>query len=189
MTTPYFFGYGSLVNRRTHDHDDAHPARIRGWRRAWRHTALRPVAFLTVVPDPDAESLGLMAGVPGADWAALDRREAAYDRVLAEDVDHALPHLPEVSLYHIPDGKHGVPGRAHPVLLSYIDVVVQGFLNEFGEDGVAHFFRTTSGWDAPIARDRHDPRYARHQTLSRKERALVDRWLDDVSAVVMDDVG
>ena len=26
------------------------------------------------------------------------------------------------------------------VLLSYIDVVVQGYLREFGEDGVARFF-------------------------------------------------
>ncbi len=181
MQTPFFFGYGSLVNRRTHGHDEAHAARVRGWKRVWRHTALRPVAFLTAVPDPKTEIEGLIAGVPGADWAALDEREHAYDRVAAPDVAHALDWRPEVSLYTIPDGKHGAPDRAHPVLLSYIDVVVQGYLDEFGEDGVRRFFETTAGWDAPVADDRADPIYTRHQTLSEGERRLVDRWLDDLS--------
>jgi len=184
MNDPFFFGYGSLVNRATHAHDDAHPARVRGWTRVWRHTALRPVAFLTVVPSPGAEIDGLIAGVPKADWLALDERERAYDRVPAQDVAHPLPHGPDIQLYTIPEGKHGTPDRTHPVLLSYIDTVVQGFLNEFGEDGVARFFATTQGWDAPIAFDRHAPRYSRHQTLSRREIALVDRHLDDLAAVV-----
>ena len=52
MTGPFFFGYGSLVNRATHDYSDAHPARIEGWRRAWRHVEGRKVAFLTAVPAP-----------------------------------------------------------------------------------------------------------------------------------------
>ena len=43
--TPYFFGYGSLVNRATHDYVHAHPARISGWRRAWRHVEGRSVAL------------------------------------------------------------------------------------------------------------------------------------------------
>jgi hypothetical protein len=180
MRIPFFFGYGSLVNRRTHAHDPAHPARVRGWRRAWRHTALRPVAFLTAVPAEGAEIDGLLAGVPGADWAALDAREAAYDRVAAADVAHALDWRPEVSLYTIPEGRHGAPDRAHPVLLSYVDVVVQGYLDAFGENGVARFFATTDGWGAPVADDRADPLYPRHQVLTRAERALVDRWLDDL---------
>lgn len=186
METPFFFGYGSLVNRRTHGHHEAHRARLRGWVRMWRHTELRPVAFLTAVPEPGAEIDGLIAGVPSADWRELDERERAYDRVVAVDVEHGLPHPVEVSLYHIPEGKHGKPDRAHPVLLSYIDVVVQGYLNEFGEDGVARFFATTRGWDAPVADDRADPIYVRHQVLSRAERALVDRWLAASSAVVYD---
>ncbi|MEL6800194.1 MAG: gamma-glutamylcyclotransferase family protein [Pseudomonadota bacterium] len=184
MQDPYFFGYGSLVNRATHAHEDAHPATLRGWRRMWRHTALRPVAFLTVVPAPGSRIDGLIAAVPGADWLALDEREHAYDRVSAAEVAHPLPHSPDVHLYTIPDGKHGAPDRTHPVLLSYVDTVVQGFLNEFGEDGVARFFATTDGWDAPIADDRKTPRYTRHQTLTRAERALVDQHLEGLSAVV-----
>lgn len=177
MTHGYVFGYGSLVNRRTHRSAEAGAARLRGWRRVWRHTTLRPVAFLTVVPDPLSEIDGLVARVDAARWGDLDAREAAYDRVPARDIAHSLAHRPDVHLYTIPDGRHGAASAAHPALLNYIDTVVQGFLAEFGEDGVARFFATTAGWDAPVADDRSAPVYARHQALTRAERALVDRHL------------
>ncbi len=179
----YFFGYGSLVNRTTHGFGGARPARLSGWRRVWRHTTLRPVAYLTVVPDDDAEIDGLIAPVPGADWPALDAREAAYVRAPAADqVRHDLPHTPEIAVYTIPEGHHGAPTAAHPILLSYIDVVVQGYLREFGEDGVARFFDTTGGWDAPVLDDRAAPRYPRHRGLSDAERALTDAHLARVGA-------
>ena len=184
MHQRYVFGYGSLVNRRTHAHHDAHPARVRGWRRAWRHAAVRPVSFLTVVPDPGAEIDGLIAGVAEADWAALDMREGAYDRITVTDVEHPLPAAPEVSLYAIAVGRHAAPTHAAPVLMSYLDTVVQGFLDEFGEAGVARFFATTDGWDAPILDDRAAPRYARAARLSRAERALVDGHLAALGAAV-----
>ncbi|WP_323785658.1 hypothetical protein [Thalassovita sp.] len=71
---------------------------------------------------------------------------------------------------------------AHPILLSYLDVVVQGYHQEFGEQGVTRFFQTTDGWDAPILDDRKQPHYPRHQTLARPETRLVDRMLDDIGA-------
>lgn len=183
MADAFFFGYGSLVNRKTHVYADAHRVKVSGWRRAWRHTALRPIAFLTAIPCADSAIDGLIAGVPGNDWAALDTREFAYDRVaLTEAMDHPLPHRPEVAIYAIPDGKHCAPDRAHPVLLSYLDVVVQGYLEEFGEAGVADFFATTDGWEAPILDDRAAPYYPRAQALSGVEQQLVDRMLVDVGA-------
>ena len=63
------------------------------------------------------------------------------------------------------------------MLLSYLDVVVQGYLREFGEQGVQRFFDTTDGWDAPVLNDRADPVYPRHRTLNEQERALVDDML------------
>ncbi|WP_412564080.1 gamma-glutamylcyclotransferase [Thalassobius sp. MITS945101] len=183
MTDAFFFGYGSLVNRKTHVYADAHRVKVSGWRRAWRHTALRPIAFLTAIPYADSAIDGLIAGVPGNDWAALDTREFAYDRIaLTEAMDHPLPQRPEVAIYAIPEGKHGAPDRAHPVLLSYLDVVVQGYLEEFGEAGVADFFATTDGWEAPILDDRAAPYYPRAQALSAAEQQLVDRMLMDVGA-------
>jgi len=186
MQDVFFFGYGSLVNRQTHDYGDAHPARAGGWRRIWRHTALRPVAFLTAIPDPDCEIDGLIAPVPNGDWRALDAREHAYDRVRLEALPaHPLPFAPEVAIYSIPTGKHGAPTMAHPVLLSYLDVVVQGYLKEFDEAGVARFFETTAGWDAPILDDRAHPHYPRHQPLPPEETALVDHWLTRLDAAVV----
>ena len=183
MKECFFFGYGSLVNRSTHAYGEAHPARATGWRRIWRHTALRPVAFLTAIPDPGTRIEGLIAGVPNGDWRALDAREHAYDRVDLSDLeDHPLPFTPKAAIYSIPEGKHGKPSMAHPILLSYLDVVVQGYHQEFGAEGVQRFFATTDGWDAPILDDRKVPQYTRHQTLTADETRLVDRMLDDAEA-------
>ncbi|PRX33931.1 Gamma-glutamyl cyclotransferase, AIG2-like [Meinhardsimonia xiamenensis] len=186
MADPFFFGYGSLVNRATHGYVDAYPARVKGWRRVWRHTALRPVAFLTAEPAPDVEIEGLMAAVPGGDWRALDERERAYERrPVTEAADHPVGRPVAVHIYTIPEGRHGRPDEAHPVLLSYLDTVVQGYLREFGEEGVARFFLTTAGWDAPILNDRDGPRYPRARSLRPEERVLVDDWLRDIEARVI----
>jgi len=183
---PYFFGYGSLVNRATHDHADAYPAQLTGWRRIWRHTTLRPVAYLTVVPVAGAVIDGLIAAVPGADWSALDLREAAYIRTSAShQVRHPLPDSPEIALYAIPEGHHACPTQAHPILLSYLDVVVQGYFREFGAAGVQRFFDSTDGWDAPLLDDRAAPRYPRHQSLTATERALTDQHLDRLGVPIL----
>ena len=52
----------------------------------------------------------------------------------------------------------------------------------FGLDGVAAFFDTTDGWDAPILDDRAAPRYPRHQRLAPDETALVDQHLSRLNA-------
>lgn len=172
---PYFFGYGSLVNRATHDFTDPHPARLRGWCRAWRHTDLRPVAFLTAIPAPDIEIEGLVAHVPGGDWDALDQREWAYDRVSAtQSVSHPVRTQIDIAVYAVPESRHTAPTNRHPILLSYLDVVIQGYLREFGESGADRFFATTTGWDSPILDDRSAPRYPRHQKLTSDQTAFVN---------------
>lgn len=186
MPNPYFFGYGSLVNRRTHDFPRPHKARVTGWRRAWRKSPLRQRPFLTVVPSPGSDVLGLVAMVPGADWTALDEREHAYVRHdISGTVTHDVGHPIEVALYAIPEGAHHDPGDDHPVVLSYIDAVVQGYLAEFGIDGVGHFFATTGGWHVPVLDDRLHPVYARAQELSETEREIVDEGLAGVGARVV----
>ena len=178
MSDTFFFGYGSLVNRATHAYPQAHPARLQGWARAWRHLPGRSVAVLTAVPDPGAEIAGLIAAVPGGDWAALDAREASYDRVaLNGGLWHSAQAAGPVAIYAVPDAALAPPGTRHPILLSYLDVVVQGFATEFGAQGVAEFFATTHGWEAPVLDDRAQPRYARHQRLDAAETALVDAGL------------
>lgn len=186
MNDPFFFGYGSLVNTATHDYRQLRPARARGWRRAWRHTPLRPVSFLTAVPDADCIIDGVIAAGPGADWLALDEREHAYDRVAAaHQIDHDHPHPLDIAIYAIPPDRHGPPSAASPILMSYLDCVLQGYLQRFGPEGVTGFIATTDGWEAPILDDRDSPRYPRHQVLSAQERAMFRDHLTDAGARIL----
>lgn len=185
MRDPFFFGYGSLVNRATHIYDDAHKARLSGWRRVWVHTGDRPNAFLSVQQAQGSEIDGLIARVPDQDWAALDKREEGYRRFEVSDrVAHPVGSA-RVEVYSVPEETHvaEISGR---IVLSYLDVVVQGFLNEFGEDGVAAFFATTDGWHTPIVNDRAAPLYPRAQQLSINETALVDRHIADLAAQIQE---
>lgn len=182
---PYFFGYGSLVNRDTHIYANAHRARLTGWARAWVGTADRETAFLTAVPAAETTIDGLIAEVPGADWAALDLRETGYARIpSAGAVLHDLPAQTEVAHYAVPSATSRGTDQ-HIILLSYLDVVVQGYLREFGAGGVSGFFATTSGWTTKIVNDRDAPRYPRAQILTQQERALVDQHLALLSARVV----
>jgi len=182
---PFFFGYGSLVNRRTHDYPELAPARVRGWRRVWRQTDRRALAFLSVHRVEDAEIDGLLAAVPGADWAALDLRESGYRRVaVPEEALHGLPRRPaRVEIYHVADHLAGEATR--PVPLSYLDCVVQGFLEVHGAEGARAFFTTTDGWDTPVLDDRAAPLYPRSVSTTRAERALVEQGLESVGARII----
>lgn len=179
-TDPFFFGYGSLVNTATHAYGPAFPARIRGWRRAWRRSASRPLAYLTAVRDPNSEIDGLIAPVPGADWAALDAREYAYARHPVDQITHDAPPTITVQVYAIPDQDAAPPTDENPILLSYLDVVLQGHLHRFGLDGARAFIASTDGWHAPVIDDRAAPAYPRAQRLTAEETAFVDTALRDL---------
>jgi len=170
VSDPSFFGYGSLVNLATHDFPNPRSATLSGWRRIWKQAATRPVAFLSV-HEADGEIDGLVCDVPNADWKALDERENAYTRI---DISDRLGG--QTAIYQANPVKVAPASTGHPILLSYLDVVVQGFLQNFGEQGVADFFATTDGW-GPIKDDRVDPISPRHQLLTAKETALVDHHL------------
>ncbi|WP_207911281.1 gamma-glutamylcyclotransferase family protein [Shimia isoporae] len=183
MSTPYFFGYGSLVNTRTHDYADAQPAQLLGWKRAWVATDLRPFAFLSAEPELNSVIDGLIAHVPGNDWAALDQREFAYDRMDASaDVTHAKSDPIRIAVYSVSNERRVRAETPPRILLSYLDVVVQGYLRVFGRQGVADFFATTDGWSAEVLDDRAAPIYPRHQRLSDEETSLVDHHLAALEA-------
>ena len=189
MSAPYFFGYGSLVNRATHTYPDASPARLNGWRRVWRHTDWHRTAFLSVVQAKGAQIDGLIAHVPGGDWVALDAREGGYQRQTAtEAVTHEAGREIDIALYLVADDWQDLRRAPRPILLSYVDVVIQGFLREFGPKGATRFFTTTDGWDAPVLNDRADPCYPRHQRLSAYETGFVDEHLDELSVRIVDNI-
>ena len=182
---PCFFGYGSLVNRDTHVYENATRAQLKGWRRTWVYTSDRGQAFLSVIPDAQTAIDGLIAEVPHGDWEALDAREHGYARIASgEAAQHLLEPAPHVSHYAVPH-ETWVESAENHILLSYLDVVVQGYLREFGAAGVANFFATTDRWDTPILNDRSIPRYPRAQTLSGHETALVDQHLALRNAMIV----
>jgi len=173
-----FFGYGSLVNLATHDYRNPRKANVWGWRRRWVYSLKRDVSFLTASKDPRTSIQGMIADVAGIGWNALDEREAAYQRFELQNKDVA-----GVQIY-VADPKHTAPaGQNKPILLSYLDCVVQGFLEQFGEQGVSAFFDSTSGWNRPIRNDRTTPIYPRAQMLSKSETQLVNHHLDKLSVV------
>ncbi len=180
--SPFFFGYGSLVNRATHAYPNAARARVMGWGRAWKKTSLRKGAFLTAVEAHGSEIEGLIAAVPGADWAALDEREFAYHRLPVTDISHEHDGALDVQIYRTRPDLEVESSDPHPILLSYLDVVVQGYLKEFGQDGAMRFFETTTGWDCPILNDRSAPLYPRHQVLSTTETGFIDDRLKEIRA-------
>ena len=185
MQSPHFFGYGSLVNVATHIYRPFAPAQCKGWRRVWRHTPARDLAYLSVQQDDGCQIDGLIAAVPDANWAVLDLREGGYSRSVVEP--QSITHQADVGsvhIYHVTDFDTPAPQQKSSILLSYLDVVVTGYLSVFGIGGVDDFFATTDGWDAPILNDRSKPIYPRHVETTAEQRALVDDHLRNLSAVV-----
>ncbi|MEM7439380.1 MAG: gamma-glutamylcyclotransferase family protein [Pseudomonadota bacterium] len=175
-----FFGYGSLVNAATHDYAGVTPARVSGWRRQWVPSRQRPVSFLSVTPDPVCSIDGVIAEVGAIGWDGLDEREAAYDRLVLPE-----PHA-GVQIYRATADKIDPSAPRLPILLSYLDVVVQGYYRIYGEDGVRSFFRTTTGWETGVLNDRRAPIYPRAQELSAEETALTDSFLQAQGTAVLE---
>ena len=175
-----FFGYGSLVNASTHDYPNTRPATLRGWRRQWVQSADRNVAFLSVKPDPLSQISGLIADIGDIGWDILDEREAAYDRHILD-----VEGFNGITLYQAKQSAMAPIGGGRPILLSYLDCVVQGFCTVYGPDGVRDFFRSTAGWDTPILNDRAAPIYPRAQVLSSTETKLADENIAMVGATVI----
>lgn len=173
MNEHRFFGYGSLVNLATHQNEAPRPARLPGWRRVWRNVSSYASAVLSVEP-AESTLLGVTAQVPGGDWRALDAREAGYMR------QPVCLDCGAKSAVYVVDPI--APGTPPPILLSYLDVIGQGYAAHYGPEGVAHFFETTCGW-TDILDDRAAPRYPRHQQLSDAERQLVDAQIARLNGV------
>lgn len=178
------FGYGSLVNRGTlPPYLSARRASVAGWRRAWRATSAEEdrggVCSLSVVEAPDAMIDGLVITFPDEMRPIIDAREHRYDplsAVVGADPVILFRASPDIDRFGDVD---------HPIHLSYLDCIVQGFVDAFGPDGVLRFGQTTDGWHVPILDDRVAPRYPRAQRLTAEERAAVDELLIMVDATVI----
>lgn len=160
--------------------------RLNGWQRVWLSSARRDRSFLSVQPAQGVTISGLLAEVPEGNWQALDDREFAYNRkdVPVSKLTGAQDYHSDVQIYQGDPSFIAPEHSKKPILLSYLDVVVQGYLEQFGQSGVTDFFATTHGWDTPVRNDRAKPEYSRSQKLSTREIELVDWHLKNLSTVI-----
>lgn len=184
-----YFGYGSLVNRATlrTSYVSAQPVRLHGWRRCWRprHNDLanpsQPSAsLLSARQVADSVIDGLLVYDRAENLAAVDERENGYDRVAVplDRLQMLRGALPDCPVYVYEAQTNAVthdPGE--PILQSYLDAVLQGFLAEFGKQGVLDFLATTDGFERSVHVDRHQPIYPRAVRLSSEEQSLFDDLL------------
>lgn len=179
-STIAYFGYGSLVNLgslRT-PYISAHRATLKGWKRSWLS---RPrvegsfavddgLAFLSVVQDNETEIDGLVIIDHSSSLPELDRREIMYSRtpLVSDDLRfHDEPPVSDNQFLYVADEPPATDQTY--ILRSYLDVVMQGYLQQFGEDGLHRFIKTTLHFDIPIREDRETPLYPRATHLSEGE--------------------
>lgn len=198
------FGYGSLVNRATRPAGEwSCSARLSGWQRVWSHRVARfgdldgcsslnirrHATRRTAWNRSDSGAApgngdhagidGVVALVEAADLPALDAREAGYDRLMLPVSDFVLAEPIDASAIavYVSQRTHDHPANdCFPLLQTYIDCVMAGFEDRFGEAGLLHFLATTDGWQSPVVNDRQAPRYARAVELP-AERL---RWFDSL---------
>ncbi len=203
-----YFGYGSLVNRATLQTGfvGAHRARLRGWRRTWLprpdmgpETGPTPAgslreglapSLLTAHRAPDAAIDGLLVIDFAENLPHIDAREFLYHRrdISLEDLEFIDPpadlgSVGDIDL-HVYEARveHPPTEGPSPILRSYLDAVMQGFLSEFGEDGLHRFVAETDAFHMPIHEDRHAALYPRAVSLSAREIELFDAALGRRSA-------
>lgn len=102
------------------------------------------------------------------------------------DLDVEGDHGPPAQIYVVSTEHMIEPAQKSPIIMSSLDVAVQGYLEEFGEEGAHAFFTSTDGWDRPVLDDRARPRYERHQSLTAFERAFVDHHLGALGVTVLE---
>ena len=197
-TTITYFGYGSLVNRTTRPAGEiSAPARLNGWQRVWSHrnarageldgcSSLNVRELDTAGVDLESARLpgrgidGVIATIDLADLPALDARESGYDRrmVPVEQFDLSEPVTTSAIAVYVSKRQNTFPAdTCFPVLQSYIDCVMAGFLDRFGDEGLLHFLATTEGWHSPVDPDRDRPRYVRALDLPTAQLAYFDSLL------------
>ncbi len=183
-----YFGYGSLVNRATHQADivDFTRARLKGFRRQW---LARPkskfghVALLSVVGDANYEIDGLVVLDYHRNLQMLDRREIRYDRTKIDRQQLSIsgrdgggfgsPQAP-LFIYEAKTLPQFEDGEKCRILRSYLDAVMQGYHNKFGREGLREFIATTTNFEIGIREDRHAPIYSRPVAISHSEQSLFD---------------
>ena len=176
-----YFGFGSLVNKHTlrTSYVDIVPATLKGYSRHWQarsETFENHVSLLSIHADEACEIKGMIVFDLLENLPLVDEREAGYSRhkLTHDQVEIGDgTHLPDELYVYIADEVAGAKDDG-ALLQSYLDAVMQGFRNEYGDAGVAHFVDTTKGFNRKIYLDRSTPLYPRDVKLTEDEKAMFD---------------
>ncbi len=158
----FLIGYGSLVNKnsrmRSLERDIfVVPVRVAadfGYRRTWNTLIPGMMTTLGLISVEKAQGKtinGVLYAVKEADLAVWDNRERSYDRVevpwqyITSLCWAQLPKQGKAWIYVTKPEFRGIATLAEPVTQSYIDVVMEGFM-EFSDEFAREFIETTDDW-------------------------------------------
>ena len=83
-----------------------------------------------------------------------------------------------IMVYRSQEHNRGLADTEHPVLQSYVDCVMAGYLHRFGEEGVNALVSSTRGWECSLFNDRADPFYPRWVEVSAADQQYFDGCID-----------
>ncbi len=182
----YIFGYGSLVNAESRAASfncmqSVVAARISaefGYKRVWNYKGPGFTALGLQKTDSPMSINGIIYSVHADDMSVWDQREKYYNRIelpwtFVESVDWMnLPKDGKLWVY-IPKA-HYLASPSHPLIQSYIDICVTGFL-DYGEAFAVEFLQTTDNWSMYWLNDRL---VARRPWVHFKPHTRVDNLLE-----------
>lgn len=185
----YYFGYGSLVNRDTRPAGEfSEPATLKGWRRVWENRTAdsersQQCTSLSIeeLKTPQMGSIeGVVARIPVSELPQLDKRETGYDRLKLPADRFELTDSVQTDYVYV--YQSALPNRFladgdHPILQSYIDCVLAGYLTLFGRSGMEAMIDSTRGWNRPVMNDRAAPHYPRAVEIGADLELSIDQLL------------
>jgi cation transport protein ChaC len=185
----YYFGYGSLVNRDTRPAGEfSESATLKGWRRVWgnrsadlkRSQNCTSLSIETLGHPSEGSIEGVIARMPVSELTQLDEREAGYNRLKLSVDEFELTDRVETDFVYVYQSE--LPRRfladdEHPILQSYIDCVLAGYLTQFGRSGMQAMVDSTRGWSRPVMNDREAPHYPRAVDIDVDLQLSIDQLL------------
>lgn len=149
-------------------HVKTYPVKIKDFQRGWFLPIPKDeTTALSLIRKNSCLTNGLLLEVSNIDIELMDKREKehGYERVRIEfqDIEFINPNLEiedESVIWTYITHTPRFPTENNPITQSYVDVIVQGCIEQ-GEDFASEFVNTTEGWDKPWINDREKPRYRR----------------------------
>lgn len=222
MPTNFIVGYGSLINSGSRNSTGgavipAIPVRVLasfGYLRSWneRREGFTALGLRKAKPGESGLTInGVLYPTTEAELAKFDLREKYYERAELKtsqiealgwqrlpETGHIWIYVPKTAVAHGPDEGLVEPDADHPLLQSYIDLIIEGGF-EFGEDFAREIIETTDGWSRFWLNDREfarrplwvlDPKAARVDELLKKtlsaaqmsSRAFPERYAERLRA-------